>query len=960
MIQQDAAAPNSKTALFGNVLEWVARASTRYPDRAAIRSGAEQISYRQLDEAANAIADCLTGNGIGPGSIVAVLTDDRTALPSRALGALKAGCVFVPLDPEGPPRRLEHVLSQLRADVVVASSASLFRLRGLDPASAQRCRLLFFGEPPGTAELPAWVEPIEARRTHPSSAVWPRPVDPDAPAYIYFTSGSTGERKGVVGRLSALSHRIRWELETFGITREWRVSQLISPTFDAYLRDLFVPLCAGGTLCVPPDDIRFDPLRLLEWLEAESINLVHCVPSVFAALAQVPARVRRLPELGLALLSGETLHVATVRRWRRRFGPTTRIVNLYGATEATMVQLFHVVEEADLARGFLPVGKPMNGDRVLLHDATGAPCDPGVAGEVSIQSPHLSLGYFRDETATRTAFGYSCANAAGPPDVYRTGDLGVELPDGNLKLLGRLDGQAKIRGVRFNLSEVEAALLEYPSIAACAVLAHREGPQGVRLVAYVEASSRDRPGVPELRAHLRGRLTLEMLPTQFAFLDHLPRTDSGKVDRQALAALPKSRDVWRRGRCPPKSDVERRLAEIWEELLGVSDVGVDDDFLDLGGHSLTATQLTGRIRDVFGVELPLRAVFEHPVLGPLARLIEQNVSAGPSTRAGSIAAMPLRRLPRSNPAQPSRAAAKEACNLVMVVDERLELASFERLAEEVRLLDCRIFAIAVPDTPEACRAVPGLPTLIIAPNVIRHLPTGRGRVCCGAPLSKHEEYQALGRAGIPVPPWALLAEDSKPDLSVLGAYVVRKPDHGAKGAEVRIVRRERVRWHPIVTAAAGLSEVTVLQRFIYTGPWPVSYRVNTLFGHALYAIELRARTDRPPLRGPEDFRSPDRQEGVSIVSNARDSEMRLCFDDAVIGLAERAYAAFPDIPLLGVDILREMPSGRLYVVEVNALGFNWNFTERERAEWPVDVESQFDGVRKAARVLAERTRVLAC
>ena len=521
VIQQAETVPISQMALSGNVLEWVARASALCPDRAAIRSAGQQISYRQLDEAANGIADCLTGNGIGPGSIVAVLTDDRMALPSRVLGVLQVGCVFVPLDPEGPPRRLGHVLSQLQPHVMVASSTSLPRLRDLDPVPIQRCRLLLVGDPTGPAELPGWLEPIEAWRTHSPSAAPPRPVDVDAPAYIYFTSGSTGGPKGVVGRLGALSHRIRWELETFGITREWRVSQLISPTFDAYLRDLFVPLCAGGTLCVPPDDIRLDPARLLEWLEAESVNLVHCVPSVLAALAQVPARVRRLPELRLALLSGETLHVATVRRWRRRFGPTTRIVNLYGATEATMVQLFHVVEEADLASGFVPVGQPMNGDRVLLHDDTGAPCDPGVAGEVAIESPHLSLGYFRDEGATRTVFGRSYANTAGLPDVYRTGDLGVELPDGSLRLLGRRDDQVKVRGVRLDLCEVEAALLEYPSIAACAVLAHRAS--GRACGSWL--TSRQTPAiVPACRSS--GRICeaaspWRCFPVQFAFLDDL-------------------------------------------------------------------------------------------------------------------------------------------------------------------------------------------------------------------------------------------------------------------------------------------------------------------------------------------------------------------------------------------------------------------------------------------------------
>ncbi len=311
------------------------------------------------------------------------------------------------------------------------------------------------------------------------------------------------------------------------------------------------------------------------------------------------------------------------------------------------------------------------------------------------------------------------------------------------------------------------------------------------------------------------------------------------------------------------------------------------------------------------------------------------------------------------PRVPSPEFGKRTCNLIIVVHERLDLASFERLATEVRKFDPRVHVVVIGDAPGLDPALPDRPTLVFGPCTIRNLPTRRGRVCCGHPLSKSEEYEALARAGIPVPPWALLTENSHPDLSELGEYLVQKPEYGARGAEVRIVRQGRVRWRPILTAAAGPSYSTVLQRFIYTGPWPVSFRVNVLFGRVLYAVKLQARTDRPALQGPTDFRSPVRQQGVSIVSNARDSRMELCFDEGIIRLGERAHQAFPDIPLLGVDILREEPSGKLYVVEVNALGYNWNFTPRERREWQVDIESQFDGVRKAAYVLAENTQLLA-
>ncbi len=578
------------------LLDWVRVACELYPDQIAIQSGSRRISYRVLDEDVNQLANCLMANGVGPGSVAAVLNDDRAHLPIRMLGILRAGCVFVPLDPDAPRRRLERVFSELQPGMVVAAGKTLIGLQEVHPSLDRPCRVIGFGELGGGKDLPDWLRLVGRPPASCPSGTPQLDVDPDVLSYIYYTSGSTGQPKGIAGRLRGVSHRIRWELETFQIGRGWRVSQLISPTFDAYLRDVFVPLCSGGTVCLPPDaPSRLDPLALLEWLEAERINLVHCVPSLFSTIPNVPARIRRLPDLRLVLLSGEVLHVASVRRWRRRFGETARLVNLYGATEATMVQFFHVVEGADLDRGFIPIGRPMEGDAALLLDEKGSPCRQGTVGEIGIRSPFLSLGYYRDEEAMRASFDRLDPDRTGGPNFYRTGDLAVELDDGSYRLLGRRDSQVKIRGVRVEVGEIEASLLEYPQVTGCAVTARTGSPGNVALVAYIEATSRDRPSIPELRLHLRERLPPEMLPARFIFLDELPRSANGKVDR---TALPDPGGVRAGGRASARATAQHSRGETGATLGGSPGAGYGRDprRLPEPGRALThrrAIDLTG-------------------------------------------------------------------------------------------------------------------------------------------------------------------------------------------------------------------------------------------------------------------------------------------------------------------------------------------------------------------------------
>ena len=694
------------------------------------------------------------------------------------------------------------------------------------------------------------------------------------------------------------------------------------------------------------------PETLLEWLRDAKINLMHCGPTLLNTLVSTPPRIRHLPDLRLALISGEFLHVSLVSRWRRRFKTETRLVNLYGATEATMMQFYHIVEPADLKRNFIPIGRPLPDVDILLTDEHGKRCAPGQIGEILIGGPTLSLGYFRDDEATRNAFIEMNMPDGGRKLFYRTGDLGIEIDDGFYRLVGRRDDEVKIRGVRVVPREVEDALTGYPMVAACAVTVRRVGDGEPSLLAYVVPETEFPPAIPEMRAYLRERLPLEFIPAKFVFITQLPLTETGKVDRRMLPEPEGTPEEVRKDAVAPRTQLETVLAEYWCEILGLTRVGVHDHFMDLGGHSLSAMRLLSRLRADLGLELSVAEVLDHPTIARLAERIEalastenrtpfiarptlaEQVSNPASAELDPLATAIAQTVPTVTsdfacPKNPSPLFGARFCNLVLFLGDDGDRDSYERVSRLVEELDPTIHTAIVEDKPRWSVDLPSRPTLFFSPALIRNRPRIPGRIACGFPLSKSEEYSILAEAGISVPRWVTLREGEIPNLDGFGDYLVRKPDYGAKGAEVRIVKRGRVRWKRVVTAAAGPSPALLVQEFIYTGLWPVSYRVNTLFGRVLYCLRLTGNTNRPVLHGPNDFDSRGSSgNSPSIVANVRDSKAEYCDDADIIRFGERAARAFPDLPLLGVDVLKEAGTGRLFVAEVNALGHNWNFSRQ--------------------------------
>ncbi|HZF08652.1 MAG TPA: non-ribosomal peptide synthetase [Thermoanaerobaculia bacterium] len=590
------------------IQEMFRQAAERFGDRPAIEWEGHRVSYRQLESQAARLAEELRQAGAERGSLVGILPSRTADVIAAMLAVLDAGCAFVPIDLQFPAATLSAVLAEARPRLWLASEGQVETLERLLCEHGFRATVLPIAE--------GWVRDGAAGLR---LALSTEPVDPDAMSYVYFTSGSTGRPKGIAGRLQAIDHFIRWEVETFEVREGTRVSQLTSPAFDAFLRDAFTPLVAGGTVCVPVGrESILNGGRLAEWIEDQRIELLHCTPSVFRLILGQELTPESFPALRFVLLAGEPLLPSNVRRWHDLFAERIQLVNLYGPSETTMVKLFHLVRPEDGHARAVPIGRPMPDVRVVVVDEKGVPCPPGKLGEIYIRTPYRSLGYLNRPDLTAEAFVQNPWSDRPDDIVYKTGDLGRLREDGAFEFVGRRDTQIKVRGVRVEIGPIEELLRVHESVADVAVV-DRVDTQGNKfLCAYVVPKGN--LDVTALAEAVRGALPDSAVPSAFVTLEALPRTLSGKVDRRSL---PNPGQAAQRERefVAPRTPVEEALCGIFSELLGIPRVGIRDHFFELGGHSLLATLLLSRIRSALGVEVPLREVFRAPTGEGLALVV---------------------------------------------------------------------------------------------------------------------------------------------------------------------------------------------------------------------------------------------------------------------------------------------------------------------------------------------------
>jgi amino acid adenylation domain-containing protein len=579
---------------YQSIQEMFSEAAARFKDQTAIDYADQATTYAALESKANKVANFLIASGASKGSIVAVLIEDPVQVIAAIIGILKAGCVFVPLDPSIPEKRLEIMAAEVSPGWFLFESRFSRIIERIAPSTARRI-------------------PIEEYSSYSNNESPQVEYQPDDKCYIFFTSGSTGKPKGIVGRLKGIDHFIKWEIKALGLSEGVRVSQLTTPAFDAVLRDIFVPLCAGGTICIPPGrDTILDIKKLIDWIDIQGINVMHCVPSLFRAIINEDLNSDYFAELTHVLMAGEPLLPSDVGRWMEKFGDRVQLVNLYGPSETTMTKFAYFVKPGDSELDSIPIGKPIEGVAAVLVDAENKVCAPGTVGEIYIRTPFRTHGYFNQPELTQQVFVPNPFSKDPNDIVYRTGDLGRVMADGNFEFLGRRDMQVKIRGIRIELSEIEKLLRAHEAVQDLAVVDREDASGNKYLCAYVVLGQQVETG--EFRDYLSSRLPAEMVPSAFVLMDKLPRTISGKIDRKALPAPGQLRAELEKPFTPPRTPIETTLVEIWTDVLGIDRVGVDDNFFEMGGHSLLVFQVISRVREAFGVDLPLRALFEAPTV----------------------------------------------------------------------------------------------------------------------------------------------------------------------------------------------------------------------------------------------------------------------------------------------------------------------------------------------------------
>jgi len=572
------------------------------PDAAAVIGHDGQVtSYAALSRRAAALAAQLHAHGVRRGDATGLALDPTVDLPPALLASLAVGAAYVPLDPDAPITRLAQQCADAGVRLVLAGPRYAARLAGLP--------VPVLPLPPEDAEVPAPPAPRAA-------------VTPDDLAYVLFTSGSTGRPKGVAVSHRNLTAYLRWYATYYRLTPADRTLGHTRYGFDLSVPELFAPLITGGVLVLADPDRRTDPRHLTGLAAAAGVTAVIATPSVLRLLAE-DGGLAGCAALRLIVTCGEPLPADLIETVARQ--TPARLDNQYGPTETTVAVTVWPTTGATLTGPVAPLGGPVDDTWAYLNDASGQPVPPGAVGEIQIGGEQVARGYVGAPGLTADRFRPDPQAAAPGARLYRTGDLARRGPGGELEYLGRADRQVKVRGIRVEPGEVEAALVSHPGIAQAAVIA-----AGGRLAAFVVPAplAAGPPAVPpDLAAFLAGRLPAQLIPADTIALASLPHTVNGKVDHTALAQLvvPRTAAI---GYVEPAAGSETEIAAIFAGLLGRDRVGAADDFFALGGQSLLAVRAITQIRQRLGADLPLRTLFAAPTVAALALAADDQLLAG--------------------------------------------------------------------------------------------------------------------------------------------------------------------------------------------------------------------------------------------------------------------------------------------------------------------------------------------
>ena len=597
---------------------------SKYGDEVAIEEENRTISYTELNVLSNRMADLLIdGLNVGPNSSIGVCMPSGLESIATMLAIFKSGSVFLPLNSKFSYKQIQQISDQTSLNIVVIRAADESSIKEVfEEWDFSPRYLVIIGDDfhIGLYKLsrgeynPTPIDSNDLSKGDPDVVEFS-----DSSAYIYFTSGSTGNAKGILGKHESLAHYITWHIQEFSFGPSSRISQIAPFTFDASLKDILGALCSGGRLCVPSEKTRENVGLLIDWLEASGITALQCVPSLFRVLSKelrAKNSTTAFPEMRYLLLAGEVLFNKDVSMWRSLVGEHVQLINLYGTTETTILKSYHYINKiGDNLSSVVPVGKPIPDSEILII-REGHLCDEGELGEVYIQTPYLTKGYL-DTRMNNGVFVQHPLITEREELVYKTGDTGRYTSDRIVEVLGRQDNQVKINGIRIELSEIEGALKGLAEIDEVVVVAHRDQDNLSRLICYY--TGRNRNG-REIRDLLKDSLNETFMPGFFVHMEEFPRTISGKVDRKALPQ-PEEISSQESGYEPPVGSVEVKVASHICSILNKPKIGRNTSFFDLGGTSLKAILLISRIHKEFGVSISAGDVFENQTVKELAGLI---------------------------------------------------------------------------------------------------------------------------------------------------------------------------------------------------------------------------------------------------------------------------------------------------------------------------------------------------
>ncbi|MCF3650808.1 amino acid adenylation domain-containing protein [Synoicihabitans lomoniglobus] len=601
--QTGTAVPNQAT-----LVTLLQKGRSDHPHALAVVQGDTALTYEELHLRADALAEQLQARGVKPETVVGLSVGRTPDMIIGVLGIMRAGGAYLPLDPLYPAERLRGMLADAGARIVVTTRTDAQAL----PVDAKTMEVLHLEEVP----------------VQPEQDLSPVTLQPHHLAYLIYTSGSTGRPKGVaVEHRSLVNAAVAWR-EGYGLNAPGaapRILQMASLSFDVFAGDLIRALTNGGTLYLCDADTRLDPEGLVALLREHRITQFESTPGLILPLMEHARHTNTdLPDLGMLILGSDTLRAADYRRLVTDFGQGRRIINSYGVTEATIDTCFYENASPPESRGdeSTPIGCPMANQRLYVLDSRGQPAGIGVPGELFIGGDGLARGYHARDELTAERFP-TLDPGDGKQRLYRAGDLACWRADGRLEFLGRSDRQVKVRGVRIEPGEIESNLRHLPSVADALVEARDMGGN-LELVAYVVPKYAEANPVAACRDHLRSTLSAAMLPGHWVVLDRLPLSPNGKVDRRALPDPDPALAAPSEDKIAPRTATEVTIAKLWQDVLQVSLIGVDDDFFLQGGHSLKAMQLLSRIQRDLGVRVPMRTFFDHATIAGLATQVDAN------------------------------------------------------------------------------------------------------------------------------------------------------------------------------------------------------------------------------------------------------------------------------------------------------------------------------------------------